>query len=208
MSSTKTIPAIRDSAQARLLLYRLISLKLADAEQKLFQANFSQWEQLIALLENLIENSKQAKTDEMVLRNAFSQIERTAKEGLQKQIERLTGQSFWLGVFPSGLLESFVDEHQRLIKSVQRDQLDKIALAIKRGIREGRLVKDIAIDIRNVTDISKHRARLIARNAPLQYSGVLAKHYQTSANITQYRWQTSHDERVRESHRKLDGKVF
>jgi SPP1 gp7 family putative phage head morphogenesis protein len=56
--------------------------------------------------------------------------------------------------------------------------------------------------------ISKRRAQLIARNAPLQYSGALTKHHQISAGITQYRWQTSHDERVRQSHKNREGKVY
>jgi SPP1 gp7 family putative phage head morphogenesis protein len=105
-------------------------------------------------------------------------------------------------VFPQGLLDSFVDEHLKLITSAQREHLDKINLTIKRGIREGRLQKDI----RNHTSVSKRRAQLIARNAPLQYSGALTKHHQTSAGIKKYRWQTSQDERVRDSHRARNWK--
>ncbi len=156
----------------------------------------------------MIANDGQGKSDESVFKQVFSHIERATRDGLQKQIKRLTGQSLWLGVFPQGLLDSFVEEHQKLIKSVRQEHLDKIALTIKRGIREGRLEKDIPKEIRSVTDISKRRSRLIARNAPLQYSGAITKHHQMSAGIKQYRWQTSHDERVRESHRELDGKVF
>ena len=86
--------------------------------------------------------------------------------------------------------------------------MDKIGLAIKRGIREGRLHKDMAKDIRQMTNMSKRRAQLIARNAPLQYSGALTKHHQIGAGIKQYRWQTSHDERVRASHKSREGKVY
>jgi SPP1 gp7 family putative phage head morphogenesis protein len=42
----------------------------------------------------------------------------------------------------------------------------------------------------------------------LQYSGSLTKHHQTSSGIKKYRWQTSRDERVRESHRSRNGKLF
>lgn len=86
--------------------------------------------------------------------------------------------------------------------------LHEIGLAISHSIHNGWLEKEIAKDIKNITEISKRRARLIARNAPLQYSGAITKHHQLNAGIKQYRWQTSHDERVRESHRKLDGKIF
>ena len=91
---------------------------------------------------------------------------------------------------------------------MQREQLDKISQAIHRGIREGRLQKDIAKEIRQMTDLTKRRARVIARNAPLQYSGALTKHHQMSAGIKSYIWQSSRDERVRDMHRKLDGEIF
>lgn len=202
------VPTIKGSAQARLLLYRLLSTKLNDAEQKLIEANPSLWEQLIASLDSMMHSDAQRKSDEIILTQAFSYIDRSTREGLQKQIERITGQSLWLGVRSTSLLDSFVNEHTSLIKSVKRQHLDKISQAIKRGIREGRLQKDIAKEIRERTVIEKRRAQLIARNAPLQYSGALTKHHQMSAGIKSYIWQSSRDERVRDSHRKLDGEVF
>ena len=59
-----------------------------------------------------------------------------------------------------------------------------------------------------MTDMSKRRAMLIARNAPLQYSGALTRHHQKSAGIKQYRWQTSHDERVRALHVRIQERLF
>lgn len=189
-----------------MLLYRLLSSKLVLTESQLDSADYATWERILLVLEEALD--KQSAAEQGVLKQAFSHIDQATRAGLQKQIERLSGQSLWLGVFPTGLLDNFVDEHQKLIKIVQREHLDKIGLSLKRGIREGRLQKDIVKDIRQLTDISKRRAMLIARNAPLQYSGALTRHHQTSAGIKQYRWQTSHDERVRASHRDRDGKVY
>lgn len=202
------VPTIISSAQARLLLYKLLSLKLNKVEQQLLDSNPTLWDEILTKLENSLNSDNQIKSDETILKQAFAYIERSVNNGLQKQMVKLSGQYLWLGVFPQGLLDSFITEHQQLIKSLQQEQLDKIGLAIKRGIREGRLAKDIAQEIKEVTNISQHRARLIARNAPLQYSGSLTKHHQINAGIKKYRWQTSHDERVRESHKKLDGKIF
>ena len=190
------------------MLYRLLSANLTDAEQRLLSVDSTSCEQVLAHLEDMLESDAQIKSNRNVMAQAFFHIDKTTREGLQKQLERLVGQSLWLGVHATSLLESFVDEHLKLIKSVQRDHLDKIGLAIKRGIREGRLHKDMAKDIRQMTDMSKRRAQLIARNAPLQYSGALTKHHQMSAGIKEYRWQTSHDERVRASHKSREGKVY
>jgi SPP1 gp7 family putative phage head morphogenesis protein len=178
------------------------------SNKSLLDANPSLWEQLIASLESMMDSDAQRKSDETVLTQAFSHIDRSTREGLQKQVERLTGQTLWLGVHSTSLLDSFVREHTSLIKSVKRQHLDKIGLAIKRGIREGRLQKDIAKEIRTHTAMEKRRAQFIARNAPLQYSGSLTKHHQMSAGIKSYIWQSSRDERVRNSHRMLDGEIF
>lgn len=201
-------PTIRGSAQARLLLYRLLSTSLSEAEQQLLSADPSLWEQILTALENSMTSEAKMQSVEVTLTQAFSHIEQSTRAGLEKQIERLSGQSLWLGVHSTALLDAFVDEHQRLIKSIQREHIDKIAMAIKRGIREGRIQKDIVRDIRQITDINKRRAQLIARNAPLQYSGALTKHHQMSAGIKKYRWQTSNDEKVRRSHRNRNNTVY
>lgn len=202
------IPTIKGSAQARLLLYRLLSNTLNNTQKRLLESDPSQWEQLLSQLEDLIFTERAAKFDENELNKAFSHIEKTSRQGLERQIERLTGKSLWLGVFPQGLLENFVSEHKTLIKSVEREHLEKIGLAIQRGIREGRLSKDMAKEIQETTSLSKCRAQMIARNAPLQYSGAITKHHQMSAGIKKYRWQTSQDERVRKSHRARNGDIY
>ena len=200
------IPSIKSSAQARLLLYQILSLELSQVETRLLSVDPVLYERILALLEKEIMDN--AKSYNPKLEKTFSYIEKTTKEGLQKQVSSLTGQSLWLGINASFLLDSFVDEHTKLIKSVRQEQLDKISLIITRGIRDGHLGKNIAKEIKEATNLSKRRSQLIARNAPLQYSGVLTKHYQITAGIKKYMWQTSGDERVRESHQKLNGKIF
>ena len=199
-------PTIKNSPQARLLLYRLIASKLSDTEKRLLAANPGLWQRLLTELEaelDLFNNS-----DKAILTRAFSYIDKSSQEGLQRQVKLLTGSSLWLGIKATSLLEDFIKEHLTLIKSVQREHLEKIGLSLQRGIRHGLLQKDIAKEIRAHTSLGKHRANLIARSAPLQYSGVLTKYHQESAGIKRYRWQTSQDERVRKSHAKLDGQIF
>lgn len=204
----KMIPTIKGSPQARLLIYRAIGLKLTEAEERLLSSDRYLWERILLSLDAEITADEKRKSDQVVLSQAFSHIDRSTREGLKKQIERLLGESLWLGVHASSLLDSFIDEHLGLIKSVRREYLDKVGFAIKRGIREGRLHKELVKDIRQMTDMSKRRAQLIARNAPLYYSGALTRHHQMSAGIKSYVWQSSRDERVRDSHRKFDGEIF
>lgn len=202
------VPSIKASAQARLLLYNLIRNKLTEIEQSLLESTPSLWARILEMFEKSVDSKNLIQANEIALRMIFSHIEKTTKEGLQRQIKNLTGESLWLGNHSSTLVESFIAEHKQLIKSLQREHLDKISMAIDRGIRNGRLITDITKEIQSTTNLSKHRAQLIARNAPLQYSGALTRHNQINAGIKAYIWQSSRDEKVRVQHRKLDGEIF
>lgn len=204
----KKVPSIKASAQARLRLYQLILTKLNHAQKILLDSDPALLERIIERLETALLSGSELKIDQVLLEQIFSNIDQVSRAGLQNQVKFLTGDSLWLGQHNTKLLHNFVEEHQKLIKSVQTEQLDKIGLAIKRGIREGKLHKEIVKDIRGMTNISKRRALLIARNSVLQYSGAVTKQSQINAGIKSYIWQSSRDERVRDSHRKLDGEIF
>lgn len=201
----KRIPTIRPAAQARLMLYRIFSSHLGHALEQFLSAPISLWDGIIAELEQMILANS---FDIPALSKAFLLMEKSTRRDLERQILRVAGEKLWLGVFPQALLENFIKEHSQLIKDVRSEHLNKIASALQRGLRQGLLPRDITKDIQALTDMSKKRARLIARNAPLQYSGELTKHHQIHAAIKKYRWQTSQDERVRESHRSKNGKVY
>jgi SPP1 gp7 family putative phage head morphogenesis protein len=56
--------------------------------------------------------------------------------------------------------------------------------------------------------VADRRARLIARDQTAKLNSDLNRIRQEQAGVTSYSWLTSRDERVRERHRKLDGKVY
>ena len=53
-----------------------------------------------------------------------------------------------------------------------------------------------------------HLARLFARDQMQRFNKALTLSTYTSAGVTKVKWVTSHDARVRESHKQLDGKIF
>jgi len=56
--------------------------------------------------------------------------------------------------------------------------------------------------------VSESRAELIARDQTLKLNGAITKANQQAAGVDKYVWSTSRDERVRDTHAELDGKVF
>lgn len=202
------VPPIKASAQARLLLYKLIKGRLKDTERRLLEADPALWARILELIECEVESDTNLKADQIALGQIFTHIARATREGLERQMIALSGKSLWIGSYPTKLLDIFVTDHSRLIKSVQREQLDKINLGLKRGIREGRLLESMSRDIQQATGLSECRARLIARDGVLSFSGDLTRYHQKSAGIKRYRWQTSRDERVRKSHRARNNIVY
>ena len=85
------IPSIKSSAQARLLLYKILSSELGQVETTLLSIDPSLWTQILALLEQAILDESKSYTSQ--LEKTFSYIEKNTKEGLQKQVSSLTGQS-------------------------------------------------------------------------------------------------------------------
>lgn len=87
------------------------------------------------------------------------------------------------------------------IKSVVRDVLDN---RLKEGVR----VEELRAELQERLGMSKRRASLIARDQTLKASGQLQEARQTQVGIRRYVWTTSLDERVRDDHERLEGRVF
>lgn len=104
-------------------------------------------------------------------------------------------------------LKSWASENSALIKSLPTQELDKIQAMAQRGVRSGASAGDIAKEIRAQFGVTESRAKLIARDQIGKLNGKLTEYRQRSIGITQYTWASSRDERVRESHKAMQGKL-
>lgn len=104
--------------------------------------------------------------------------------------------------------DEFVTRNVALIKSLPADTFGQIGDLVRTGIDQGKRASTIAKDIEERLDVAASRAKLIARDQVLKHNGELAAVRQQNAGITHFTWYSSQDQRVRESHRALHGKVF
>jgi SPP1 gp7 family putative phage head morphogenesis protein len=95
-----------------------------------------------------------------------------------------------------------------LIKSVHSTYFDKIGNAVLSGVTQGRRASDLADDIEKITGVTESRAKLIARDQTGKMNSAITKARHGELGLTEYTWQTSEDERVRDSHAAHDGQVF
>lgn len=105
-------------------------------------------------------------------------------------------------------LAVFEAENIKLIKSIPSQALDKMHGKIVAAVRRGTALKDIREMVENDYGSTRARAELIARDQTSKLNGQLTRERQTAAGISSYVWETSRDERVRETHRSNAGKTF
>ncbi len=95
-----------------------------------------------------------------------------------------------------------------LIQSIPQRYFESLRTSVLTGVLEGRRYTELAADIQKLTNTTEKRARLIARDQTAKTHAAIAQARQTALGITEYEWQTSGDERVRDSHTAHDGHKF
>jgi SPP1 gp7 family putative phage head morphogenesis protein len=105
-------------------------------------------------------------------------------------------------------LADWTTENVALIKSLPSETFDRIERIVLAGVNDGRRWEDMADEIEKRFDVARGRAQLIARDQVGKFYGAVNKARQGELGITQYRWRTSLDERVRPDHVAREGKLF
>lgn len=117
-------------------------------------------------------------------------------------------------------IDAFVRENVDLITKFTDSARDRMRERVTRAIREGTNGKELREIIQRSFGVSESRARLIARDQIGKLNGQLNRNRQTRAGVTQYKWLTVADERVRGRkirngkivgrgrHWQLHGKIF
>lgn len=99
----------------------------------------------------------------------------------------------WLG----SMLKSWATENAQLISTLEDDAVKQVATWTQKGIRQGWRWEDIAQQVEDRFDVSRSRARFIARDQVGTLNGELTQARQTQAGVSGYYWETALDERVR-----------
>ena len=95
-----------------------------------------------------------------------------------------------------------------LLSFINIHNVNASAANIADNYMEGKTAMDIIKEMQKQYGIDKRHAMLIARDQTAKLNAAITQHQQQEAGIESYTWSTSWDDRVRDSHRKLDGKPF
>lgn len=121
--------------------------------------------------------------------------------------QRLMGVSYTdVGVMP--LVATFREKNLQLIENAAGDFMDQLSEVLSDPEVHGLRVEEIAARIQERSDVSESRAELIARDQTLRLNRQVTGARQQSAGVSSFQWSTSQDERVRDTHAALEGRVF
>ena len=106
----------------------------------------------------------------------------------------------------------WIRENLDLVGSLEAETLRKLRWKLSQliagGVPEEDLTEELIAYLENELRIETNRAVLIGSDQVGKLNGRLMQYYQQAAGITEYRWQTMMDDRVRPSHRDRQGLVF
>lgn len=108
---------------------------------------------------------------------------------------------------PVGIaIEHMIRENAQLIKTLPLSLAERTTAFVGREEMKGRRAEDIAADLRlYLPGVAKSRIQLIARTEVGKAETACSKARAENVGLRWFEWATSKDQRVRPSHRKMDG---
>ncbi len=117
-------------------------------------------------------------------------------------------EDYYMGEFFSQNIKLWVENNVNLISTIPQNTLSDMMDIVNDGNTNGKSLTSIGKEIQEKYSIDKRHAQFIARDQIAKLNADITKTQQEGAGVSEYIWSTSKDQRVRDSHKKLDGKRF
>jgi SPP1 gp7 family putative phage head morphogenesis protein len=135
---------------------------------------------------------------------AFDRMSKSVNEKSKGALNGITQNDTRLG----SAIAAARNKNIELMRNAGSVYIDQVRSILEDPQWVGKTSDDLAEEIVKRGDVSQSRAELIARDQTLKLNSNITKIRCGNAGITKYVWNTSHDERVRDDHRVLDGETF
>lgn len=104
-------------------------------------------------------------------------------------------------------VEMFSYDTVDLIKTMGNQRLEKLRQHVLNGFRNGTRHEVVREQIKADYKTTHSRAKLIARDQIAKLNGKLMHTRQAELGVTKYIWRGTPDERIRKTHKNMDGKI-
>ncbi len=165
---------------------------------------------------NVIREKLNKRLEKINLENTLDKTSKDARNRVVKEWKRLVKQTlgidlyedYYMGDFYRQMLAEWTVGNAVKIKSIPTQMLDRMAELVLEAHRQGMTIKTLQKKIQKEFNVTKQRARILARDQMSTLNAQITKAQQQDAGVEYYIWSTSKDQRVRECHGALEGKMF
>lgn len=152
----------------------------------------------------IFSDTKKERAAERFVKN----VNRVNRHNLEQQMKvkgiNLVANEPWLKDF----IQQRIKDNVRYIKNIENEVYQRIEQVVREGVENGASAKTMRKAIMEQTDISEGRAQFLALDQAGSILGQMTAERHQRLGIEKFIWDTSGDERVRDSHREFDGQVF
>jgi len=150
-----------------------------------------------------------------VSNNVVNAVNNNGKQRLLKSVNANMGVDITNVLNEQGINEVVALQRQKnkvLIKSIPEEFLKSVEVVITNGIANGESYKEMERQLKGIKNISstfgklENRIKMIVRNETSSINASINQARYEQLGISLYEWETSQDERVRESHDVMQGK--
>lgn len=105
-------------------------------------------------------------------------------------------------------IQSSISQNVNYIKTIESTFFDKISAIIYEGTKNGTSTKEIREQLVKQIGMSEKRAQFIAVDQSGTIHGQLVAKRHQNMGVKKFEWNDSNDERVRKTHKDLDGNTY
>lgn len=180
----------------------------SDAQQYEWDGIFDNIGKLLFSLTAAVKKIFTTNKKERAAKSFLNNVNRFNKHNIEQQMRvkgiELTPRESWLKDF----MDSKINENVGYITTIADDYLDDVEKIVREGVNSGITAKQMRKQLVERVKVTESRAQFIAVDQAGTILGQMTAERHQSIGIERFQWDTSGDERVRDSHRKIDGEVF
>lgn len=106
------------------------------------------------------------------------------------------------------IAKEWSDNLELFVKKFTDEEVVKLRNFIQQNATSGFRASNLEAELQKQFKVSKNKAKFLARQETSLFTANYTKQRYQVAGINEYMWSTSQDERVREDHQRLNGKIF
>ncbi len=129
-------------------------------------------------------------------------------EGFKKSAEQLEVMPQLTPESLAVLEEEYTENLKLYIQGFMEHEIVRLRREVEDNARAGYRFDRLAKIVKEHTKVSQYKAEFLARQETALFMSEFRRRNFAEAGVTRYIWKTSKDQRVRDSHAHLDGKVF